>query len=66
VAVGIAAWVRYTIVKAAATAVFCISTGDMVGGAGSAPQAVSRKLSARRTGIIFLSIFSPFNYFFMS
>lgn len=42
VAVGIAAWVSATTVKAADTAVFCISTGLTVG-AGSAPQALTIK-----------------------
>src|SRR5688572_30454425 len=45
VAVGMAAWVCATMVKAAATAVFWISTGLTVG-TGSAPQAPSS--SARR------------------
>jgi hypothetical protein len=46
VAVGIAAWVCATIVIAAATAVFCTSTGFAVGAAG-APHALMS--AARRT-----------------
>ena len=41
VAVGIAASVCATIVNALATAVFCTSAAAMVGGGGSAPQALA-------------------------
>ena len=49
VLVGIAAWVCATIVNAAATAVFCTSTAFMVGGGGSAPQALMSTEAATRT-----------------
>jgi len=57
--VGIAAWVCATIVWAPAIAVLLMSSADMVGGAGSAPHAVSRNVSAIKIGSTFLNIFSP-------
>lgn len=51
VAVGIAAWVCATMVKAAAIAVFCTSTGLTVGTAG-APQAVMSVARVARATIL--------------
>jgi hypothetical protein len=49
VAVGMAAWVWATMVMAAATAVFCTSAALMVGGGGSAPQAL---INIARTRVV--------------
>jgi hypothetical protein len=49
VAVGTAAWVSAIMVMAAATAVFCTSTAFIVGGGGSAPQALTSKVVKRMT-----------------